>query len=197
MKNILAQETTPKHLPVFPLPVFILPKGKARLRIFEPKYLTMLSLISNHQCFVIQLTPSLPEMEGSNWGSLVKIQDFNQGDDGILEIDVLCNSLVHLSHVKQEENDLNYAQISPFTHWSQSKVDESMAYEVLAEALNSILDNNVMLNELYQTRPLNNAHWVVARWIELLPLSITVKNLFVQADSFSSAKSFVDSIIHQ
>jgi hypothetical protein len=66
---------------------------------------------------------------------------------------------------------------------------------MLASALNNTLERNDMLSQFYQTRQLNNVHWVVARWIELLPLSVSVKNLFVQIDSFSSAKEFVDSVI--
>ncbi len=197
MKEILESQVNENYLPVFPLSVFILPEGKVRLRIFEAKYLRMLSLIANHQCFVIQLTPSLPVMKKNSWGSLVEIQDFNQGGDGILEIDVLCKSLVYTNNIYKDDNELTFAQVTPFSHWSETIADKSMSSEVLANELNNIFEDNDMLKAFYQTRPLDNIHWVVARWIELLPLSATIKNLFVHIDSFSSAKDFVDSVIYK
>jgi hypothetical protein len=195
MKNILEQKMDEKHLPVLPLPVFVLPDGKVRLRIFEKKYLKMLSLIADHQSFVIQLTSSSTTARTSYWGSLVKIQDFNQGEDGILEVDVLCMSLVNIDNTSIDKNELIFANVTPFSHWSQESTNENMTSKMLASALNNTLERNDMLSQFYQTRQLNNVHWVVARWIELLPLSVSVKNLFVQIDSFSSAKEFVDSVI--
>ncbi len=195
MKNTLEHKMDEKHLPVLPLPVFVLPDGKVRLRIFETKYLKMLSLIAEHQSFVIQLTSSSTKVRTSYWGSLVKIEDFNQGDDGILEVDVLCISLVNIDNTFIDENELTFAKVTAFRHWSQKTTDENITSGMLASALNNTLERNDMLSQFYQTRPLNNVHWVVARWIELLPLSVTVKNLFVQIDSFSSAKEFVDSVI--
>lgn len=197
MKDNLKSQVNENYLPVFPLSVFILPEGKVRLRIFEAKYLRMLSLIASHQCFVIQLMPSLPTMNNNYWGSLVEIQDFNQGDDGILEIDVLCKTLVYTTNISQDDNELTFAQVTPFSHWSETTADIQMRSEVLATELNSVLDDNEILKEFYQSRPLNNVHWVVARWIELLPLSVSVKNLFIQTDSFSCAKDFVDSVIYK
>jgi hypothetical protein len=195
MKHTLEQKMDEKHLPVLPLPVFVLPDGKVRLRIFEKKYLKMLSLIADHQSFVIRLTSSSKTARTSYWGSLVKIQDFNQGEDGILEVDVLCMSLVNIGNARIDKNELIFAKVTPFSHWSQQNTDENMTSKMLASALNNTLERNDMLSQFYQTRPLNNVHWVVARWIELLPLSVTVKNLFVQIDSFTSAKEFVDSVI--
>ena len=195
MKHILEQKMDKKHLPVLPLPVFVLPDGKVRLRIFEKKYLKMLSLIADHQSFVIRLTSSSTTSRTSYWGSLVKIQDFNQGEDGILEVDVLCMSLVNIDNTSIDKNELIFADVTPFSHWSQESTNENMTSKMLASALDNTLERNDMLSQFYQTRPLNNVHWVVARWIELLPLSVTVKNLFVQIDSFSSAKEFVDSVI--
>lgn len=182
--------------PIFPLPVFILPGGKVRLRIFEKKYQKMLSLISAHQTFVIKLV-SESFINDNHWGSLVKIMDFNQGKDGLLEIDVLCVSLVYIMQFESDENNLTFAQITPFLHWSQNQVEESMSSKELAKLLNDVMNNSEILSQLYQSRPLENIHWVIARWIELLPVKLTVKNLFGSIDSFPKAKDFVNSVIYK
>eukprot|EP00487_Bulimina_marginata_P007375 TRINITY_DN2842_c0_g1_i1.p1 TRINITY_DN2842_c0_g1~~TRINITY_DN2842_c0_g1_i1.p1 ORF type:complete len:160 (-),score=12.50 TRINITY_DN2842_c0_g1_i1:48-527(-) len=152
MKNILEQILAILPLPIFPLSVFILPEGKLRLRIFEAKYVKMLSLISAHQMFVIRLTSKTEDIKHNDWGSLVKVQDFNQGDDGLLEIDVHCCALVQLSNIKSDKNNLAFAEVKPLQHWSQNNVDDTMASSELEIALDEVLNSNTLLSRLYQRR---------------------------------------------
>lgn len=197
MKNIIERELNNLALPVFPLSVFILPEGKARLRVFEIKYIKMLSMISSHQMFVIQLTSKPFNIERNNWGSLVKIQDFNQGEDGVLEIDVHCCALVKLSSIHLKENNLAFAKATSLSHWAHKSEDQRMSPSELSSALNDIINNNTLLNHLYQHRALNNSHWVIARWLELLPVSLKIKSQFVKLNDFSQAKDFIDSVIYK
>lgn len=197
MKKILAQDSNNLSFPVFPLSAFILPGGKIRLRIFEEKYLRMLSLISSHQMFVIQQVSQSSVLANNYWGSLVKIEDFNQGEDGLLEIDVHCRELVNLSETKLDENNLAFSKIKPFIHWSQNNIDEDISSSVLTTSLNDLINNDNLLCHLYQRKALNNIHWVVARWIELLPVSLKVKNQFVSVNDFSQANDFVNSVIYK
>ena len=195
MKNIIEQDLNHLSLPIFPLSVFILPEGKLRLRIFEAKYVKMLSLISAHQMFVIQLTSKTEDIKPNDWGSLVKIQDFNQGDDGLLEIDVHCCALVQLLNIKSDKNNLAFANVKPLYHWSQNNVDDSKVSSELDIALNEVMNRNALLSRLYQHRLLKNSHWVIARWLEILPISLAVKNQFVRGNNFSQAKDFVNAVI--
>lgn len=195
MKNIIEQDISYLSLPIFPLSVFILPEGRLRLRIFEAKYIKMLSLISAHQTFVIQLTSKTEDIKHNDWGSLVKIKDFHQGVDGLLEIDVHCCSLVQLSNIKFDENNLAFAKIKPLEHWSQNNDDDSMTSSELEIALNEVINSNVLLTRFYQHRLLKSSHWVIARWLEILPISLTVKNQFVLENNFYQAKGFVNDVI--
>ncbi len=197
MKNIIEHELKNLTLPVFELSVFILPEGKMRLRIFETKYLKMLSMISSHQMFVIQLTSKPAGAEHNNWGSLVKIKDFNQGEDGVLEIEVHCCALVQLADITLDKNNLVFGKITYRNHWSQNSTDENMTSLELGTALNDIINNNTLLNHLYQYRSLNNTYWVTARWLELLPVSLKIKSQFAKINTFTHAKDFVDSIIYK
>ena len=67
----------------------------------------------------------------------------------------------------------------------------------LGTALNDIINNNTLLNHLYQYRSLNNTYWVTARWLELLPVSLKIKSQFAKINTFTHAKDFVDSIIYK
>lgn len=184
-------------LPIFPLPVFLLPEGVTKLRIFEPRYLKMISVASSGQGFVIWLNDQSINT-GINddtllWGSWVDIINFNQGDDGVLEIDVKCKSLVVINSVTQSANSFNVAQVSDIKHWSQKHADKSS--NELARSLAHVFSENENLNELYPIKALDDSHWVLARWLEILPIELNVKSGFVVNYNFQEAKRFVESVI--
>jgi Lon protease-like protein len=105
------------NLPIFPLPVFLLPNGITRLRIFEPRDLKMVKIATKEQGFVI--TPNYNDTNNSNfvWGTWVEIINFHQGDNGILEIDVKSNYLVEISSLDKEKDNLLFGDISIIEHW--------------------------------------------------------------------------------
>ncbi|WP_157829148.1 LON peptidase substrate-binding domain-containing protein [Colwellia sp. 75C3] len=184
-------------LPIFPLPVFLLPEGVTKLRIFEPRYLKMMSIASSNQGFVIWLndTSINADDKGENmqWGSWVDIINFDQGDDGILEIDVKCKSLVVINSVEQDNDNLHFGDVSYIKHWSDMSTDK--ATSELSTSLESIFAQNEALNALYPEKLFNDSHWVLARWLEILPIELGVKNDFVVNHNFQKAKLFVESII--
>jgi Lon protease-like protein len=184
-------------LPIFPLPVFLLPGGVTKLRIFEPRYLKMVSTASSGQGFVLWLQDkNIIANESSTsmpWGSWVDIINFDQGDDGILEIDVKCKSLVVIKSIAHDENNLHFGDVSCIAHWSEIHVD--MAKGKLSTSLASVFAENERLDDLYPTKGLNDSHWVLARWLEILPIELNVKNAFVVSYSFKEAKAFVESVI--
>ncbi|MDP2562160.1 LON peptidase substrate-binding domain-containing protein [Psychrobium sp. 1_MG-2023] len=184
------------NLPIFPLPVFLLPHGRMRLRIFEAKYLSMVSMASELGGFVIQLTSPEQGLSHVKWGSLVEIKDFNQGPDGILEIDIYCQSLVHIGQEKVDEQGLSLAMMTKFSHWSQFH-QTSLPISTLGSVLDSIISQHEILSDLYRVKELRCAHWVVARWLELLPISLKVKNSFIHMNNLEQTKEFIESIVYK
>jgi hypothetical protein len=166
------------NLPVFPLPVFLLPKGVTKLRIFEKRYLKMVSLASSGQGFVIWLKGKAIKQTEDNmqWGSWVEIINFDQGDDGVLEIDVMCKSLVMIKNMTNDSDDLNFGDVTCTKHWSEIPADIKNAE--LAKSLANVFEENTNLNELYPNKILSDSHWVLARWLEILPIELNVKKCF-------------------
>lgn len=188
-------------LPIFPLQVFLLPAGKMRLRIFEPRYIKLISIASTKGGFVIQPRVNDEDIDKETFtnqvvGSLVEVHDFNQGEDGILEVDVFCRSLVEISNVVIE-GSLTFGSITPLTHWSEQEQNTHLKKDELALSLNTIIQEDMMLNSLYQDKKLMNETWVVARWLELLPINITLKNSFIYTNGFEYAKGLVESIVNK
>jgi Lon protease-like protein len=187
-------------LPIFPLPVFILPGGITRLRIFEPRYLKMVKIATQEKGFVIWLNSGKSkDIKSENldilWGSWVEIINFDQGEDGILEIDVKCKSLVEILSTEKDNDNLNFGVVSEISHWSQ-QIEES-ADNNLSESLVEVFNNNKLLDKLYVDKATNNTHWVVARWLELIPVDLDVKTSFFDGYNFEEAESFVSSIIYR
>jgi Lon protease-like protein len=183
-------------LPIFPLQVFLLPAGKIRLRIFEAKYIKLISIASAKGGFIIQPRYDNEGVGNISIGSLVEVHDFNQGADGILEVDVYCRSLVDI-HSVENDDDLAFGSIDPLTHWSEESMALGSSPSELASTLNEIITEDIMLSELYQDKNLTNEAWVIARWLELLPINLTLKKYFISENGFKYAKALVESIIYK
>ncbi|WP_413693223.1 LON peptidase substrate-binding domain-containing protein [Psychromonas sp. KJ10-2] len=182
------------NLPVFPLDLFLLPGGITRLRIFEPRYLKMVGLATQLGGFVISSNKQ-STTQAYRWGSWVNIINFEQGKDGVLEIDVSCDCLVELENIQQDTDKLLFADALVHKHWSQKSSTTELAS--LSGSLKSLFESNKLLNELYHDKLPNNPYWTVSRWLELLPIPFDIKNKFVLESSYTEAKKLVHSIISQ
>lgn len=199
MSNQLKQK---KHLetvilPVFILPIFLLPEGHTRLRVFEPRYLKLVRIASQNNGFIIYHG----KQEEDSIGSLVEIVNFEQGKDGVLIIDVRCSGLVNLSNLKRDEDQLMFAESNEVIHWhGLSSSDSSAEDEVLSSlsgALKEVFEENITLKEIYNNVFKDEPLWVVARWIEILPIKFADKRSFLCVNSFSKAKQFVHSVVFE
>jgi Lon protease-like protein len=187
------------QLPIFPLPIFLLPGGITRLRIFEQRYLKMIRIASKENGFVIashstnKNNQSTNKIEDHKWGSWVDIINFDQGDDGVLEVDVKCKYLVQLMHVEKGRDNLHFSSVKINPHWSQREINDVST--PLLNTLASVLEQSPLLQNFYKNDMTDSTNWLVARWLEILPISLEVKALFSKPDSFQTAQEFVHSIL--
>lgn len=183
------------HLPIFPLTVFLLPEGISRLRIFEPRYLKMISIASQGQGFVIWFNDNKEHTPTVMWGSWVKIIDFHQDKVGVLEVDVKCESLVEVTSFNADTDKLHFGNVTYLEHWPKKKAEPPI--DELSKSLSKVFKNNSILNELYSEKRIDDPTWVVSRWLELLPIHQEAKNAFIFKHSYEQAKDLVQSIIHK
>lgn len=184
------------HLPTFPLAIFLLPGGITRLRIFEQRYLKMIRIASKGSGFVIAAmgaSDTQEDTQDKEWGSWVDIVNFDQGDDGVLEVDVKCKCLVDLLSIQTDEGNLKFSDVKITTHWSDN--DANSGSTSLFNTLSSVFEKNPMLKNLYKNDMTDNTSWVIARWLEILPVNLEVKSLFSTTNSFQSAQEFVNSVV--
>lgn len=193
MKTKVLKDEISTNVPLFPLSVFLLPEGITRLRIFEKRYLKMVPLALKGEGFVIYPTNTKDNHQSMHRGSWVDIINFDQSDDGILEIDVKCKHLVEITGLTRDEDNLHHSDISVINHWSENNINEEIGS--LSSSLSSLFSKEKHIGHLYAEHSLNNENWVVARWLELLPLPMDIKLSFVEQHQYSEAKELVSSIV--
>ncbi|MFV7772134.1 MULTISPECIES: LON peptidase substrate-binding domain-containing protein [Shewanella] len=180
-------------LAVFPLPLFILPGGVQRLKIFEQRYINMVAQASRQGGFVIARYDKQFAFNVPNWGTKVEIVDFHTSEDGLLVIDVKAMHLVSLDGFYQQEDGLLMAKSRYRAHWpDDSPLTRSGE---LGQALQELFAQHPQLAELYPQPQFKQLDWVCARFLEILPLSLNEKEKFILPGSFRQAKSFLDTLI--
>ncbi|MDO6427900.1 ATP-dependent protease [Thalassotalea sp. 1_MG-2023] len=180
-------------LPIFPLPVFLLPQGITRLRIFEQRYLNMVKLATKAQGFAILSTATNAQKGERNLASWVDIINFDQDEQGVLVIDVKCKQLVTLSELIVDKDNLHHGDITHVEHWPERMHDDKTSH--LSMSLLKVFEDNKLLTDMYQSGFKDNANWVIARWLELLPINLEDKMMFANQHSFKAAKQFVQNIV--
>lgn len=180
-------------IPVFPLAIFLLPQGVTRLRIFEQRYLHLVKVASKEHGFAILFTGKSDTNTDSRLASWVEIINFDSTDEGILQIDVKCKGLIALKKTYTDELRLMWADGESAGHWPVQQHNEVTL--LLSELLQSFFQQNTELFELYQQNFVNQPNWVMARWLELLPLKNKDKAHFLLPDSFPQAISFLAELL--
>lgn len=184
---------------IFPLPIFILPEGYTRLRIFEPRYLNMVkNALKNNTGFVLCTFEHDTPFNISAQGCLVDIIDFDQDDNDVLLIDVFASKSVQINDVYQDEEELRHGLISDCKtpYWFSDKNKQVGEHFLLHDALRNVFYGNPELSLLYKTTNFNNLAWIAARWLELLPISIEKKQQLAFETNFDNLLNFLHTVIN-
>jgi Lon protease-like protein len=161
-----------RMIPFFPLPTVLFPDGPLPLRVFEPRYLDMVSrCMKNGTEFGVLLILSGSETGDSRMvsvGTTARIQDWYQGSDGILGITAVGIRRFRMISVRQEADGLYVGTVDhlePEPH--QPLPDE---YRQMASLLEVVINDLGKLYENLETH-YDDATWVGQRFAEILPIS--------------------------
>ena len=198
------------NVPLFPLNAIVCPGGKLPLRIFEPRYLDMVKhCLKNDSGFVVVLLkPNENEVEvpdpsrqpaGSQGtskiyriGTLVKIIDFDQGEDGILNIVTQGISQVSIAEPHKCDDGLWTGDIE--TQQEESFVALPGEYSELCSVLQALLQHPV-IKELNLDIDYEDGRQVGWRLTELLPFDNSQKQyLYEMSDPVSRLQRISDQL---
>jgi Lon protease-like protein len=164
------------HVPLFPLNTVLFPGGPLPLRIFEPRYIDMVShCMRTESSFGVLLIRDGLEAGPStthNVGTLARITDWYQGSDGLLGITALGEQRFRLISSTRQDDGLNIGEIEVLDNEPDLPLPEE--YQEMATILAGVLDN---LGRLYESleRRFDDASWVTSRFVEILPIDLEEK----------------------
>jgi len=171
-------------IPLFPLHTVLFPGGTLPLRIFEPRYLDMVSqcMKAGHGFGVILIR------EGSevgaaadtfDTGTLSEIAYFNRQADGLLGITAHGRQRFRIVSRTVQANQLTMAEVELLANEASQPLPEK--YHAAADILRSLLDQLdqpfINMEKRYE-----DASWVGSRLAELLPIRLEQKQYFLQLD---------------
>ncbi|MDH5544475.1 MAG: LON peptidase substrate-binding domain-containing protein [Gammaproteobacteria bacterium] len=172
------------QIPVVPLHTVLLPEGPLPLRIFEPRYLDMISkCMKEDSAFGICLIAEGDEVGSTanphEIGTIARIKDWNMGRDGILGITVVGEQRFKIISSTVKPNNLMLAEVEllPERKGILLKEEYTNIMKFVKESLSNYSDLYSGLPERY-----DDALWVSYRLTEMLPLKLYQKQYFLQLD---------------
>ncbi|RYX91165.1 MAG: peptidase S16 [Comamonadaceae bacterium] len=192
----MSQALTLSSLPLFPLGTVLFPDGLLPLRIFEVRYLDMISrchkagapfgVVSLLQGSEVQKAGASPETFNAV-GTLALISSFDAPQPGLLSIQCTGAQRFRITSREQMRHGLWVADVE--------RMDMDMAVPVppdlkgTADALEKVIHSlqlragpadRLPLQEPFR---LDDCGWVANRWCELLPLPLELKQRLMELDN--------------
>ena len=191
-------------LPLFPLRTVLFPEALLGLKVFEARYLDLVSdCMRSQQPFgVICLSqgaeagpsPTTPSFESV--GVLARILEVDAEQTGILRVQCTGGQRFRLSQpAVQSANGLWKAHITLVPQDPVRVPGPAMLPTVtaLAETIKKLQDRDA--EPFAQPYRLNDAGWVANRWCELLPVPLAAKQKLMELDDPVIRLSLVDGYL--
>ncbi|HEY4369901.1 MAG TPA: LON peptidase substrate-binding domain-containing protein [Steroidobacteraceae bacterium] len=168
----------PSHsIPLFPLNSVLFPGGPLKLRIFEARYVDMISrCMREGTCFGVAMIVEGSEAGGAartvEIGTAARIVDFEKLPDGLLGITAIGDRSFAIQSVARQPDALNIAEVEwlPAEPVLEVPADCDYLVQLLQHALPQLAPLYDFTAVAYE-----DAAWVGARLVELLPLPLTEK----------------------
>jgi Lon protease-like protein len=178
------KDIVPGHIaiPLFPLHSVLFPHGTLPLRIFEPRYLEMVSTcLKTEQGFGICLIRSGSEVgkaaQTYDTGTLSEITYFNQQADGFLGITASGKQRFHIVATEIQANQLTVAEVELIPNEEPTAIPAK--YQLAVQILERIFENLgypfAKIEKHY-----DDAGWVGNRLAEFLPIPLEQKQYLLQ-----------------
>ncbi|HLF10589.1 MAG TPA: LON peptidase substrate-binding domain-containing protein [Gammaproteobacteria bacterium] len=168
------------EIPLFPLNAVLFPGGPLALRIFEPRYLDMISrCLQQESCFGVVAIKHGSVIGAADLfavGTLAAIVDWHQESDGLLGIAAAGRGRFAVEHVDRRQDGLYVGQVSLWD--AESPVPLPDEHAPLAGLLRKLLAPDSSDRDLATAYA--DAVWVGYRLAEILPLPLPAKQMLLE-----------------
>jgi len=172
------------QLPLFPLHTVLFPGGPLPLRIFEARYLDMVSqCLQTDSGFGVCMIHHGKEVGEAaitvEMGVVARIVDWHQRHDGLLGITAIGERRFKVASVRTQANHLAIAKVELMDDDPGMELPDR--YLPLVDMLRRLIES---AGHHYESLPRRfaDASWVSYRLIELLPIEMNQKQLFLEMD---------------
>ncbi|MBU2979050.1 LON peptidase substrate-binding domain-containing protein [Alteromonas sp. C1M14] len=185
-------------LPLFPLSAHLLPEGRMALRIFEPRYVRMVKeACAKNGEFVMCMLNAQGEKSTHQHiypiGTVAKVIDFDLLEDGLLGIKVAGQYCVEVENIFAEPDGLRIGQCKRLPPWTCEISPQEIS--PMDERLQDIFACYDELAMLYENPRFDDAHWVLQRWLELLPIGAKQKQYFLEQQDCRKLFNYVSALV--
>ncbi len=184
-------------IPLFPLNAVLYPGGPLPLRIFETRYLDMVSLCLKQEagfgvCLIEQGSETGPARTYTV-GTLARIHDWSNGPDGLLNIMALGEKRFRVTRLRVQHDGLNLGEVEWLPDEPAIPLPDSAKplAEFLRQVLAQMQDRYAMVTPAYE-----DATWVGWRLAELLPLPITQRQNLLEISDARMRLDVIGTLLH-
>lgn len=182
-------------LPLFPLPVCLLPEGYSQLRIFEPRYKRLVSeALKSGQGFGMCMLSD----DGKSIlpiGTVAHIIDFETLSDGLLGISIKGSHRFKINAIDLESDGLKRADVTLLPDWPAAQLGDDD--EQLKQLLNKVMAQFPKQLRHYQESDFENAAWTCQRWLEILPLKSSEKQACIASTDHRATLKLLHYVISE
>ena len=174
-----------ESLSLFPLHTVLLPGAALGLRVFEARYLDLVRECGRNGrgfgvCLIIKGDEVGAPATAAAFGTEARIEDFGQGDDGLLTLRVRGARRFHVEKARVRDNGLQVADV----RWCEPDASAPVRPEhgLLPVLLDSIIEKVGGEYAKAERMQFDDAAWVGWRLAELLPLHDAQRQELLQMD---------------
>ena len=187
------------RIPLFPLHTVLYPGGPLPLRVFEPRYLDMVSTCLRQGtgfgvCLIRSGNETGPAATTYDVGTLSIITYWHMRHDGLLGITVRGQQRFRILSEQVQPNQLTLATVMLLPN--EPECDLPPEYLPLADLLRQMIDQ---IGHHYDgiAKKYGDAGWVGCRLAELLPIGLLQKQHLLQLDDPRERLQRLGGIIEQ
>ena len=186
-------------IPLFPLNAVLFPGGVLPLRIFEPRYLDMVSEClktdSGIGVVLIRNGSEVGEIADTyDVGTLSHIRYWHKRPDGLLGVTLQGEQRFRILSTDVRPNQLMIAEVELLAEPPVIPVtdDHQQLVDLLKQIINQLEPPYTTLTPAYE-----DACWVSARLVELLPIDMPDKQELLITDDAGQRLNAITSMLHK
>ena len=182
----MKEQNTTLRVPLFPLGTVLFPQGVLPLRIFEPRYLTMVGecMRGGTEFGVVLITEGQESGMAAKFhqiGTLARIEDFDQLEDGHLGITCRGGSRFSVIEHTLQADQLICADVTILGDDDDNNILLPEDFSSMREFVRDLTKRDELKEWARAIQPeWENAEWLSCRLSELLPLTMESRQALLE-----------------